>query len=303
VATSFVLVVFWLLTANQTWQSPDYTLLQGEWREVATEMNGAPVNALPRIEYVGTLQITGRHFERFQTLADGKVLRGGSGSFVLDSSQNPSTIDFAIYLLGYFSVRAGHRMPDGQLAIYTGSQMSARIFAQAICLEQLLRDRPIEDPGMAFEALLADARTSQRPVLVALGLKSCLPCRQLERFLEEQQITVSRYFAVLKADVDDENSPGVLIRDRYRTRYETDGYTNYFPWIAFLNGDGELLVTSDDGPESQIGIPQGGPKDRAWFLRMLRIANPAITDGEIAKLDVAAEAFHELIWISDPHQD
>lgn len=52
------------------------------------------MNALPQIAYVGTLQIAGRHFERIQTLADGRVIHGGSGSFVLDGSQNPAAIDF-----------------------------------------------------------------------------------------------------------------------------------------------------------------------------------------------------------------
>jgi uncharacterized protein (TIGR03067 family) len=93
-ATGLPFVVFWLAPAIQTWRSPDYPLLQGEWREVANEQNGGPVNALPPIEYVGTLQIKGRHFERIQTLVDGKVLPGGSGSFVLDNSQSPAAIDF-----------------------------------------------------------------------------------------------------------------------------------------------------------------------------------------------------------------
>lgn len=93
-AIGFPLVVFWLLPALQTRQSPDFPLLQGAWHEVANEQEGGPVNAAPPVEYVGTLQITGRNFHRYQTLADGRVLEGGSGSFVLDSSQSPAAIDF-----------------------------------------------------------------------------------------------------------------------------------------------------------------------------------------------------------------
>jgi len=91
---SFPLVVIWMLPALQTGQSPDFPLLQGEWREVAHEQNGGPVNALPAIEYVGTLQFVDRKFRRFQTLADGRVLEGGSGTFVLDDSKSPAAIDF-----------------------------------------------------------------------------------------------------------------------------------------------------------------------------------------------------------------
>lgn len=203
---------------------------------------------------------------------------------------------FAVYSLGYLSVRNEHRSSDGRLAIDTGSRMSNRIFAPAIRLEKLLRDRPIPEPETAFEAVLAEARSSRKPVLVALGLKSCLPCRQLERFFEEQRAIVSKHFIVLKADVDDESTLGVLVRDRYRARPGADGYIEYFPWIAVLDTNGRLLVTSDDGPEGVIGIPQGSPQDRAWFLQMLRTGNPAINDEEIARLDAAAEAYHELIW-------
>ncbi len=96
-AIGFPLLVNWLLPALQTRQSPDFPLLQGEWREVAQEQNGGPVNALPPIAYVGTLRINGRHFERFQTLADGRVLGRESGSFVLARSQNTAAIDFKLW--------------------------------------------------------------------------------------------------------------------------------------------------------------------------------------------------------------
>lgn len=93
-AMGFPLLVIWLLPALQTWQSPDYPLLQGEWREVAVEQDGRPVNATPAIAYVGTLRFFGRSFQRIQTLPDGSVLQAGSGSFTLDSSQDPAAINF-----------------------------------------------------------------------------------------------------------------------------------------------------------------------------------------------------------------
>lgn len=213
----------------------------------------------------------------------------------------------AIYMLGYVSVRRVDGVSNGRLAIETGSRIANRIFAPAISLEKIVRDRPHPDPETMFESLLGESRSSRRPILVALGIKTCLPCRQLERFLNDQRAIVSKYFVVVKADVDDGMTPGALVRDRYRTPHEAEGYTHYFPWVAFLNENGELLVTGDDGPSGLIGLPQGGPQDRAWFLRMLRIANPAITDYEIASLDTAAVAYHKRIWRdvvrSDGHQD
>jgi RNA polymerase sigma factor (sigma-70 family) len=97
-AIGFPLVVVWLLPTLQTRFSPDFPLLQGQWREVASERDGGPVSAVAPIDYVGTLQISGRNFHRFQTLADGRVLKGDRGSFVLDSSQSPRAIDFRLWV-------------------------------------------------------------------------------------------------------------------------------------------------------------------------------------------------------------
>ena len=93
-AVSIPLIVFWLVPAWQTRNSPDFPMLQGEWRQVSHEQDGGPLNALPKIEYEETLRISGRNFRRTQKLADGRVLEGEHGTFVIDSAQNPATIDF-----------------------------------------------------------------------------------------------------------------------------------------------------------------------------------------------------------------
>jgi uncharacterized protein (TIGR03067 family) len=46
------------------------------------------------VAYVGSLVISGRGFHRFQTVADGRVLGNERGTFVLDDSRRPRTIDF-----------------------------------------------------------------------------------------------------------------------------------------------------------------------------------------------------------------
>lgn len=90
----FPILVLWGLPALQTRQSPHFPLLQGQWQEIAHEQDGAPMAAEPPVKYVGLLQITGHQFHRYQTLADGRVLKGDKGTFVLDSSQSPAAIDF-----------------------------------------------------------------------------------------------------------------------------------------------------------------------------------------------------------------
>jgi RNA polymerase sigma factor (sigma-70 family) len=92
-AIGFPLVMIWMLPALQTRLSPDYPLLQGEWREVATERDGNVVNATNPLEYEGRLQFIGRNFRHYQILADGRVI-GDTGSYVLDSTQDPALINF-----------------------------------------------------------------------------------------------------------------------------------------------------------------------------------------------------------------
>jgi thioredoxin-related protein len=201
----------------------------------------------------------------------------------------------AIYGLVYAAVRISHRTADGRVTIETGSRIANRAFAPAIGLEKFLRSAP-EVKAILFEDALMEAQKTDRPILVVLGTKNCLPCRQLEQFLQDQRGILSRYFVFLKANIDDPSTPGLLIRDRYRHLSDSEGYTNYFPWIAFIDGDGSLLVTGDDDADGLIGIPHGGPQDREWFLRMLRIANPKITEDELAMIDVAGADYHKFLW-------
>ena len=96
-AVSVPLVVFWSVPSWETRNSADFPLLQGEWRQVSHEQDGGPVNALPKIETEETLRISGRNFRRTQKLADGRVLERERGTFVLDNSQKPATIDFSMF--------------------------------------------------------------------------------------------------------------------------------------------------------------------------------------------------------------
>jgi RNA polymerase sigma factor (sigma-70 family) len=86
--------VFWILPTIQTRQSADFPLMQGTWREIDTEQNGSSMDVLPKVEYVGSLVISGRKFHRFQTLASGQVLKGEQGSIVLNDTDDPKSIDF-----------------------------------------------------------------------------------------------------------------------------------------------------------------------------------------------------------------
>lgn len=87
--------VIWGWPILQTRSAEDFERLQGEWQEISHERDGGPVNAQPRIAYVATLKISGRRFHRYQTLTDGRVIEGGSGTFLFVQNASGNAIDFS----------------------------------------------------------------------------------------------------------------------------------------------------------------------------------------------------------------
>jgi uncharacterized protein (TIGR03067 family) len=49
------------------------------------------------VEYVGSLVISGRNFHRYQTLANGTLIDGDQGTFVLDDAHSPKAINFRLW--------------------------------------------------------------------------------------------------------------------------------------------------------------------------------------------------------------
>lgn len=62
------------------------------------------------------------------------------------------------------------------------------------------------------------------------------------------------------------------------------------PWFVFLDGDGKVLITSDDPDSGNIGYP-GGDVEAPHFKRMLEKIATRITPAEIQALLASARAF------------
>jgi len=84
----------WIVPMVQTRRSADFPRLQGDWVEVTSERDGAPVMGDPQVQFVSTMSISDRNFRRFQTLADGRVIEGEHGTFLLDENPTHRAIDF-----------------------------------------------------------------------------------------------------------------------------------------------------------------------------------------------------------------
>ncbi len=168
------------------------------------------------------------------------------------------------------------------------------VYAPARAVEEGLARLTRQDARRIVADALSEAGRSDRKVLLVFGTENCLPCRQMERFLDQQEQTLSDHFIVVKV-VYDVMENGKAVHHEYRRPPEVVNGGLYIPWSCVLDSNGNRVVTSD-GPDGTIGLPQGGAKGRAWFMQMLRRADAGLTEEELATIDRAAARYHDEIW-------
>jgi hypothetical protein len=66
-----------------------------------------------------------------------------------------------------------------------------------------------------------------------------------------------------------------------------EGYRGGIPWFAILDGEGEVLATSD-GPDGNIGFPSE-PAGIDHFMSMIKSTGQRISDKELGELRAALE--------------
>ena len=91
---------------------------------------------------------------------------------------------------------------------------------------------------------------------------------------------LAKDFVALKIDQDRMVGGGDLLK-RYCAK------PGGIPWFVFLDGDGKVLITSDDPGRGNIGYPGDAPH----FRRMLEKVASRITPAEIDALVASARAF------------
>lgn len=198
-----------------------------------------------------------------------------------------------VYVALYASLRTNRRSADGGREFDLGSRAANGLFAPVIRLERRWRGEAPPDMLVRLEEAILEARRTDRRVLLTLGTESCLPCRQLEAFLDSQRDLLDRHYVVVRIDVD--GLHGDVVQERRRPVVDNLESRRYFPWLAIVAADGRTLRTGDDGPAGVIGLAQGGPADRAWFLELLRSTTPELDAQELAMLDKAAEVYGDAL--------
>jgi len=134
------------------------------------------------------------------------------------------------------------------------------------------------DANDVFASALAQAKKEDKRVFIRVGAPWCGWCRRLDAFLVKPQIEtiLKKDYVVVKIDQDRMKGAKEVIQ---RIRKPTEGAG--IPWFAFLDKDGNILITSTKPGAGNIGFPADPKTEIPHFVHMLKTTRSKITDAEI----------------------
>jgi hypothetical protein len=143
-------------------------------------------------------------------------------------------------------------------------------------LDQLKRFAPETlDARQLLSAALADAKRSQRRVIVQQTATWCPPCHRLTLYLDAHRSIWEKDYIWVRMD------------ERWTGCEEVMGgfqeKRGGIPWFAILDADSKTLATSD-GPHGNIGFPGDDPGGIEHFVQMLQSTKQRLTEEDLATL-------------------
>jgi thioredoxin-related protein len=138
---------------------------------------------------------------------------------------------------------------------------------------------PTRDAEKVLADGLSQAKRESKRVFLHVGAPWCGWCRVLDRFLYDNADLFAADFVNLKIDEDRMQHANNVIK-RYRVSQNGGG----IPWMAILDADGKLLVTSDAPKSGNIGFP-GEPEGIRHFMGMLQKTIQRTTPQQLALIE------------------
>ena len=126
-----------------------------------------------------------------------------------------------------------------------------------------------------WQAALAEAKESNRRVLIQFGGPRCGPCFLFSRWIDDHHQQLERDYVMLKLH-SGRHHGAIEIEERLR------GKSGSIPWTAILDAKGKVLATSDS-PLGNIGFP-GQFESARHFRRMLEKTAQRLSADDIAAL-------------------
>src|ERR1700722_11742978 len=115
-----------------------------------------------------------------------------------------------------------------------------------------------------LDSAKSDALARHKPIFLVFGASWCPPCRQLEVFMRDPNIrpVLEKYFVLAHLNIEEERGKHPELNSRGGEKLVGDygGKSMGVPFIAFLDGQGQLLVNSNrpekgKQPGENIGYP------------------------------------------------
>jgi thiol-disulfide isomerase/thioredoxin len=136
---------------------------------------------------------------------------------------------------------------------------------------------------------LAEARKSDKRVLLHLGAPWCGWCHRLTDLLAELEEQLSRDYVIVKIDTA-RMTEGEALEEKLR-KHEAKSPSGGIPWMVVLDADGKQLITSD-ATKGNIGCPV-----LDWeiehFMRMLEKTRKVTGNDDLARLRAKIEKVTE----------
>jgi len=197
---------------------------------------------------------------------------------------------------GVLASTLGVSLDDAQLpAVWIADPSGIKLFAAPLprteegddidvaATIQLLKEyspAPLDGRELLREAL-AEAKATNRRVIIQETATWCGPCHMLADYLEKHRQTWEKDYLWLK--MDDRWTGKHEIMDNIEDPENRGG----IPWVAILDSDGKML-TNSNSPDGNIGFPSN-EKGIAHFMSMLNDSKIRLTDEDLQTLKAGLE--------------
>jgi hypothetical protein len=209
-----------------------------------------------------------------------------AGPIVVDVTGEPGK---ALAKLLKVSLMSGRALPylvlrdaqGGPLAVYSKEEIALAGAVDKSRLVDVLGGNAAEplDTRKLLDGALAQARKTNRQVLLLQATPASGPCHKLVHFLESHRPIWEKAFILVRVDPRWNNSR--VIMDGIRR-----GAGDEVPWMAVLDGDAHAMITSRTDQGTNIGFPEE-PDEIEHFVKMLKTGSSRWTVDDSQKLRAA----------------
>ncbi|WP_153557431.1 thioredoxin domain-containing protein [Roseimaritima sediminicola] len=155
------------------------------------------------------------------------------------------------------------------------------VFAPAVWCDIALRDQLAGTAQDAVRTATTRAAQEDKRGMLIFTSDHCPGCVRLDRFLQANEDTITKYFAI--AQIHSSMSGFEDVTRRYRD--VTDTHPEYVPYIVVVDAAGNELANSGTKLSEPIAIPSGAAENHAAFMELLcQTALPRMTAEDEAKL-------------------